>query len=127
MNIFITAAVAVFLAVLLAFLAPLLLELKQTLRSLRKTNEERLAPALEELSASLRTLRSITDNVDGIVADVRHVTDAVHDIGDRIAAASRAVDAVTTGLAGSAIGLRAGIMAAVTYFATNLIRKGDRQ
>ena len=53
MNIVLEAVAAVVLIAIAAYLIPLLLELKRTVVSLRKTTEENLKPALEELNLRL--------------------------------------------------------------------------
>ncbi len=130
MDTIVSVGVLVFLAVILLFcfavLVPLIVDLRRTVLTLRKTTEERLDPALEELTICLKTVRSITESADAVAADMKYVSGAIADLGQKVVAVGTAIESVSNAYAGRAMGLRAGIGAAVTYFVTHLVRKGER-
>ena len=127
MNTVILVVIAVILAVMAAYFIPLLIELKRTVLSLRKTTEENLNPALEELKLTLRSLRTISDNVGDVTEDVKQLSHSVGDIGKTIGAVNVLVGNIGSSAAVKAISLKAGIRAALEYFIANLLQKGERK
>ncbi|MDA8084034.1 MAG: DUF948 domain-containing protein [Nitrospiraceae bacterium] len=117
--------IAVAVGAVAAYLVPLLLELRRTVEALRHTIETNLNPALDELQKNLRTLNSITGNVEKVTGDVKIFSEAVGNIGRSVSA----VNAVISGTGATAViklmSLRTGIVAAIGFVLTNLLRKGD--
>ncbi len=117
--------IAVAVGAVAAYLVPLLLELRRTVEALRHTIETNLNPALDELQKNLRTLNSITGNVEKVTGDVKIFSEAVGNIGRSV----NAVNAVISGTGATALiklmSLRTGIVAAIGFVLTNLLRKGD--
>ena len=119
--------IAVSLGAVVAFLIPMLLELKRTLISLRITIETSLNPALDELQKNLKTMNSITENVNVVTTDVRQFSRAVSDIGNTISAVNMLIGDVGSSAAVKVISLKTGIAAAAGYLLINLLRKGDKR
>lgn len=116
--------IAVMVSLVAIFLIPLLLEARRTVQMLRKTTEEKLNPALDELNLTLKSLRNVSDNVNGITADVRTLSKSVGDVGQSITSVNALVTGFSTSTAIKVMSLRAGIMAALQYAVTNLLKKG---
>jgi uncharacterized protein YoxC len=126
MNTIILAVIAVAVALMAAFVIPMLLELKRTLASLRQTMEQNLAPTLDELQVMLKSVHSISDNVNDITVDVKQLSSAVGQVGKKIQTANAVVDAVSSSLTIRTLSLSAGIRAALSYIIANLTGKGER-
>jgi uncharacterized protein YoxC len=126
MNTIILAVIAVAVALMAAFVIPMLLELKRTLASLRQTMEQNLAPTLDELQVMLKSVHSISDNVNDITGDVKQLSSAVGQVGKKIQTANAVVDAVSSSLTIRTLSLSAGIRAALSYIIANLTGKGER-
>jgi uncharacterized protein YoxC len=126
MNTIILAVIAVAVALMAAFVIPMLLELKRTLASLRQTMEQNLAPTLDELQVMLKSVHSISDNVNDITGDVKQLSSAVGQVGKKIQTANAVVDAVSSSLTIRTLSLNAGIRAALSYIIANLTGKGER-
>ena len=122
METIVLAIVAVFLLVIAVYLILLLLELKKAVIFLR--NIENLNPALEELILTLKSIRNISDNVNAVTVDVKEVADSLNAIS---LGAIGFIDTLKSSALVRALSLKAGVTAGLTYFLTNVLRKGDRQ
>ena len=117
--------IAVAVGAVAAYLVPLLLELRRTVEALRHTIETNLNPALDELQKNLRTLNSITGNVEQVSEHVKLFSGAVGDIGRSVSAVNAVISGAGASTAVKLMSLRTGIVAAVGFILTNILRKGD--
>jgi uncharacterized protein YoxC len=102
-------------------------ELRKAIASLRNATEKNLNPALEELQLTLKSIRSVYDDVSGITADMKEVVDSITEVSTKIHAVNRFMDMLGSSATVKASSLKAGLVAALSYLATNLLKKGERQ
>jgi uncharacterized protein YoxC len=85
--------------------------------------EAKLTPVLEETEKTLRSVRVITDDVGAITGNVREVTDAVCEVADNIRTVGYIISGVREQMSLKALGVKAGIQAALALLLKNA---GDR-
>jgi len=116
------------------FLIMLLIELRQTARSLReslKSREESIKTALEELQQTLKSLRDVSDDIKDITDDVKTFSDAIKDVGLNVKRISNLVEDVSSSALIKASGLKVGLRTALGVLSSNLLsnlfKKGGSQ
>jgi hypothetical protein len=127
MNTILLAIIAALLVVITGFLISLILELKKTVVCMRNTTEMNLNPALEELQLTLKSIRHVAYNVNVITEDVKGIADSISQVSSKLYAFSGLIDVLGSSVSGRAVGLKAGVTTALTYFITNLFKKGDTE
>lgn len=78
-----------------------------------KNTETRLNPVLGEAEQSLKSLRKVSDDIGTATENVKNFSAAMHDIVDNIRAISGIVSDVRQGVSLRALGVKAGIKAAM--------------
>lgn len=122
----IVLAVAVATGIL--FIIPVLVELRRAVRTLNavlKITEESLAPTLHELRATLTNLDRITGDISTVTDDVRVFSGSIRQVGKDVRELSGLIGVLGGGIGAKMAGLRAGVGAGLSYFAKNLLRKGE--
>jgi uncharacterized protein YoxC len=102
----------------------LLVQVLRTVMSLRKVFEE-LDPVLRDLQNVMVNVREMSDNAKGVAEDVREFSSSIREVGKTVQAVNDLAGSVGSSATVRAISLKAGIVAGLQYFLTNLIRKGD--
>ena len=125
MNDVLVIVIAVAVIAVSIFTISLIMELKKTVAAFRKTAEEKLDPVLEEVSLALQSVRKISDNVVDVTEDVKGLSRSVGEMGHAVSAINKLVGSLGSYGAVRAASLQAGVNAALQYFITNLLRKGD--
>jgi len=127
MNNILLALIALSISAIAAFLIPVLIELKRTIVSVRKTAENNLNPTLEEMLQVLKNVNGISANVNDVTGHVKDFSKSISDIGHTVSTVNTLVEKAGASTAVKVISFRAGIKAAIEYLLTNLIKKGDRK
>lgn len=123
MNTIVWVIIGAAVAGVAAFLIPLLIELRKTIATLRRTTEERLNPALDELQIVLKNVNGITGNVNEVTEDVKRLSKSVGEIGDTVSGINALVGSVGSSAAVRAVSFRAGVKAAAAYLVTHLMSR----
>lgn len=120
MNTFLLGIIVICVVVITAYLAAVLIELKRTIISLRKTTEERINPTIDDLQNTIKNVKDITGDVNKI----KEISGA---IGRRTGAGAvcEIVHDMFPEVFNKLISLKTGAIAAIGYFLTNLLKKGE--
>jgi predicted PurR-regulated permease PerM len=127
MNTVLLVVIVVVLIAIAAYLIPLLIEMKRTVVSFRKTPEENLNPTLEQLCLALKSVRPITDNVGVVTEDLKQLSHSVGEMGKTVGAVNMLIENVGASSAVRVISLKVGIMVALEFLIANLLKKGERK
>ncbi len=127
MNNILLFVIIVALAGVTVFLISLMIELRKTVASLRKTTENSLNPLLDELQLTVKSLRGISDNINDVTEDVKQLSHSVGEVGNSISALNRVIGDAGQSATVRAKSLRTGAMVALEYLVANLFRKGEEK
>ena len=119
----IIAAVAV---IFLVFLIPLILQIKKTVKSAEDFLDaagKSLTPLLAELKVSIERLNRITEDVEYSVGNVKHLANAVGDIGLLIDELNNFIKKTGLSFTLKTAGIGAGIKAAVGVLMKGIIKR----
>ena len=125
MNSYLLVTIAVLLAIITGFLVPLLIELKKTVASLRKTVEEKVDPLLQELRPTMTNVQHISGDITEVTSQARELSKTIGEIGHTVRVVSGMIEGVGSSTAVKAVSFKAGVAAALEYLIRNLARKGD--
>lgn len=103
----------------------LMLQVLKAVMSLRKTVEGKLDPVLKDVESVMGNVREMSDSAKGIVEDVREFSASVREVGKTVRAVNDLAGGIGSSASIRAISLKAGIVAGLQYFLTNLLGKGD--
>lgn len=103
----------------------LMLQVLKAVMSLKKTVEGKLDPVLKDVESVMGNVREISDGAKGIVEDVREFSASVREVGKTVRAVNDLAGGIGSSASIRAISLKAGIVAGLQYFLTNLLGKGD--
>ncbi len=117
--------VGVLSLVIEAILVLLLLQVLRVVSSLRKTVDGDVAPLLKDMRSVIGNVREMSDSARGVAEDVREFSSSIREVGKTVQAVNDLAGSVGSSATVRAISLKAGIVAGLQYFLTNLIRKGD--
>jgi len=99
------------------------------LRELVKTTENSLKPTVVELQETLKSVRNVTENATAITGDMKLLSGALKDLGENVAHVSgdvkhlvAFVDGMTQSAVVEASGLKAGVKAGFRFFLKNLFK-----
>jgi len=110
-----------------AFLIPVLVEFRKTMKRLDRfldTTERELPPAIDELKQTLENLRNISGDIQSVTGGIREITDALTDTADNVRSVSSVISRVGTETNAAIAGLKSGVKTAIVVFFKNLLRKG---
>jgi uncharacterized protein YoxC len=127
MNTILLGVIAFSILAIAAYLVPLLIELKKTVVSIRKTTECNLNPALDELQHVLKNVQDISENISDVTTDVKQFSKSISDLGQKVSAVNVLIGGIGATTAIRAVSLKTGVRAAIEYFISNLTKKGDRK
>ena len=101
------------------------------LKELVRTTESSLKPTLVELQQTLKSVRTLADNITNVTEDFQVFSDSVRGVGanvknvsDHVERLSEFVGNITSTTVAEASGLKAGIRTGFLVFFKNLFRKG---
>ncbi len=103
----------------------LLVQVLRTVMSLRRMVEGKLDPVLKDLQNVMGNVREMSDSAKEVAEDVREFSSSIREVGKTVQAVNDLAGSVGSSATVRAISLKAGIVAGLQYFLTNLIRKGD--
>jgi len=126
MNDILLGALTIAVLGVAVFFISLLIELKKTVVTLRKTTEEKVNPVLDGLHETMQSVRKVTDNVADMTEDVKQFTGSVGELGQTFRAVNSVIGDVGKSAAVRTISFRTGVKAAFQYLISNLIGKGER-
>ena len=120
--ILLTAAVAVGIA----FLVPVLLELRRSARRLTSVlaiAERSFGPLLQDLNATVQNLDRVTSDIGAVTDDVRVFSTSIRQVGRSVGALNCVLAAAGLWWGGRPAALQAGIGAGLRYLTKNLFRR----
>lgn len=93
------------------------------LREFLKNTEERLTPLLEEAEQSLKSFRNVSNDIGIVTENARHFTGAIYEIAANLRVFSALIDDLREGVSLRALGVRAGIKAALGVLIKEIMKK----
>lgn len=127
-QLFLGVIAAVFI-VLLAFLIPLILRAKQTLKSVDdfvKVTQESLIPLLSELKKSVERLNRITEDIEDSTKNIQHLSKAIGETGALFEELNNLVKRTGLSFSIKTASLGVGIKTALGVIAKGIIKKGGK-
>ena len=110
-----------------------MMELRKTIRALKElvnTTENSLKPTVVELQETLKSVRNVAENATAITTDIKVLSGALKDVGENVKRVSRDikhmvdfVDGITSSAAVEASSLKAGAKAGFWFLLKNLSKK----
>ncbi len=122
--------IAAVVVILLGFLIPVILQLRKTAKSAEnflKVTQESLTPLLSELKESAERLNKISEDIEDSVSNVRHLTNAVGEIGAMVDEVNNFVKQTGLSFSIKTASIGAGIKAALSFFAKGIIKTGGKE
>ncbi|MFN3478946.1 MAG: DUF948 domain-containing protein [Thermodesulfovibrionales bacterium] len=89
-----------------------------------KNTEDNLKPAIVELEESLKSIRKAAEGITGVSDDLREFSGSVRKTGENVKRISDLIEEVTSGTVTKVFSLRAGIRAAIETLLKNLLIRG---
>ncbi|MBI5207404.1 MAG: DUF948 domain-containing protein [Candidatus Firestonebacteria bacterium] len=123
MNTILLGIIAVCIIVITFYLIPVLIELKNSIISFRKTTEEKIDPILDELQGTLKNTKDITSNVNEIVVDVKELSHSINEVSKNINVINGLIKGANSKVTIKILSFKAGIMAALESLTNNLMKK----
>lgn len=121
--------IAAVVVILLGFLIPVILQLRKTAKSAEnflKVIQESLTPLLSELKESAERLNKISEDIEDSVSNVRHLTNAIGEIGAMVDEVNNFVKQTGLSFSIKTASIGAGIKAALGVLAKGIIKKSDK-
>ncbi len=121
--------IAAVVVILLGFLIPVILQLRKTAKSAEnflKVIQESLTPLLSELKESAERLNKISEDIEDSVSNVRHLSNAVGEIGAMVDEVNNFVKQTGLSFSIKTASIGAGIKAALGALAKGIIKKSDK-
>ena len=110
-----------------------MLELRKTIRALKElvnTTENSLKPTVVELQETLKSVRNVAENATAITTDIKVLSGALKDVGENVKRVGadvehlvNFVDGITSSAVIEASGLKAGVEAGFWFLLKNLSKK----
>lgn len=120
--------IAAVVVILLGFLIPVILQLRKTAKSVEnflKATQESLTPLLSELKESAERLNKISENIEGAVSNVRHLANAVGEIGTMVDEVNDFVKQTGSSFSIKTASIGAGVKAVLGVLAKGIIKKAS--
>jgi uncharacterized protein YoxC len=109
-----------------------MMELRKTIRALKElvnTTENSLKPTVVELQETLKSVRNVAENATAITTDIKVLSGALKDVGVSVKRVGadvghlvNFVDGITSSAVIEASGLKAGVKAGFWFFLKNLFK-----
>ncbi len=122
--------IAAVVVILLGFLIPVILQLRKTAKSAEnflKVTQESLTPLLSELKESAERLNKISEDIEGSVSNVRHLANAVGEIGTMVDEVNNFVKQTGLSFSIKTASVGAGIKAVLSVLAKGIIKPGGKE
>jgi len=113
--------------VLVAFLIPVILQIKRTAKAAEdflRTTQESLNPLLRKLQENVEKANQVADKLDELISNVLPLTKAVGDTGAIVDDINTLMRQINTFISGTMSGLGVGIKTALSVLAQGIIKKG---
>jgi uncharacterized protein YoxC len=131
-NLFFGLITVAFIIAVIIFMY-VMMELRKTIRALKElvnTTENSLKPTVVELQETLKSVRNVAENATAITTDIKVLSGALKDVGENVKRVSRDikhmvdfVDGITSSAAVEASSLKAGAKAGFWFLLKNLSKK----
>ncbi len=121
--------IAAVVVILLGFLIPVILQLRKTAKSAEnflKVTQESLAPLLSELKESAERLNKISEDIEDSVSNVRHLANAVGEIGAMVDEVNNFVKQTGLSFSIKTASIGAGVKAVLSVLAKGILKKSDK-
>jgi len=113
--------------VLVAYLIPVILQIKRTAKAAEDfllTTQASLNPLLKRLQDTVEKTNQVADNLNESISNIQHLTKAVGETGAIIDNVNRLIGQTFTLISGAMSGFGVGIKTALSVLAQGLIKKG---
>jgi len=112
--------------VLVAFLIPVLLQIKRTAKATEdflRTTQDSLNPLLIRLEETVEKSYQVADKLDESISNIRHLTNAVGETGAIIDDINSMIKHINTFISGTMSSFGAGIKTALSVLTQGIIKK----